>query len=368
MSSVESFLNETLGAAFIGFAFSCLVLGILLSQTAQYLSRYPNDKWINKALVAGILVLELGHQGLVSHSLYYYNILNFAKPTALSPFQTVVWSIIVQQTVGSVIGVIVKMCFAARVWRFSNNDIIVCGILVALNITELGLSIAFTCKGFQFDMFADLPQIKTLGSFALGCGALNDLLLAASLCFYLERMRSKQRRHYYNAHSLITMLSIYAVGTGMMTSAVGIATLLCYYFMPLNFIFIALFFVLSKLYGVSLLAALNTRQHIEPADQSNVLLQAPEGAADSLTSLPLRSIRRQGSYSRHHRVESSRTSSIRSKSLLRQMDLSTTRVDDQEPRMSSSLQIPQIPRVPKDAHSWGEDTEANISRFSHLTE
>ncbi|KAF5367320.1 hypothetical protein D9757_010097 [Collybiopsis confluens] len=58
------------------------LLGILLSQIAQYFSRYPKDKFINKAITPcyrftknSSSALELGHQVTVSHALYYYNIL-----------------------------------------------------------------------------------------------------------------------------------------------------------------------------------------------------------------------------------------------------------------------------------------------------
>ncbi|KAF9068563.1 hypothetical protein BDP27DRAFT_782891 [Rhodocollybia butyracea] len=310
MSEPAVFL--TLGAAFIGFAVSCLLLGIFISQIIQYLSRYPKDKLINKVLVAMILLLELGHQGLISHALFYYNISNFARPTVLSPSETVIWSIIVQQTVGSITGFIVKMCFAVRVWRFS-QDIIVSGILVVLNFTELALSIAYTFKSFQFDRLEALPNLKSLASFALGCGALTDWLLAASLCFYLHRLRIRENKHII-VHNIITTLSIYALSTGFITSAFGIATIICYHFMPANFIFIAIYFVLTKLYGISLLAALNTRRETEGGSvstfQNNSLAQTLENV-DSLTSLPLRSTRRNLHSRNHITSSSSRASSIR---------------------------------------------------------
>jgi len=210
------------------------------------------------------------------------------------------------------------------------------------------------------------------------------LLLAASLSFYLHRLRSKQHMYTEDADSLITKLSIYAVSTGMMTGAVGLATLLCYYLMPLNFIFIAVFFLLGKLYGVSLLAALNTRQHVETNStyrSNGHSQQIDETDLDSLTSLPLRNLKRPapGSYSRH-RVASSKASSIRtSRPSIRRIDqnLSSTQFESDlslEPGPSGSnlqlpiIRIPDMLTYPQNAQSWVDDAEANLSRFSHLTE
>ena len=52
-------IDATLGAVFIGFAVSCVVYGILLSQTASYFKNYPGDRPIYKYLVRVSSVLRL---------------------------------------------------------------------------------------------------------------------------------------------------------------------------------------------------------------------------------------------------------------------------------------------------------------------
>ena len=43
--------DSTLGAAFIGFFFSCVVFGMLTMQVFVYFQRFPRDRILYKALV-----------------------------------------------------------------------------------------------------------------------------------------------------------------------------------------------------------------------------------------------------------------------------------------------------------------------------
>ncbi len=48
-------VDSTLGAAFIGFGFSCLGYGFVLSQIVSYFTRYTADKAVYKFLVSDSL-------------------------------------------------------------------------------------------------------------------------------------------------------------------------------------------------------------------------------------------------------------------------------------------------------------------------
>lgn len=156
-------IDNTLGAILVGFAISCVVYGVLTTQIYTYFSRYPSDKAVYKFLVLLVLhvlfyhkslvdlfsrVLETAHQVIIGHIVYFYGVKSFADPTAiieatvtwyvlaipvfLRPLSICIRSFIVryrftfvsmlslhqmQQTIGSIVGVIVKTYFAMRVWR-----------------------------------------------------------------------------------------------------------------------------------------------------------------------------------------------------------------------------------------------------------
>ena len=64
MSSLIA-VDDTLGAALIGFAFSCVVFGVNTNQVFTYFQRYPGDRLAYKFLVRRLL-----HQsGLPAHPL-----------------------------------------------------------------------------------------------------------------------------------------------------------------------------------------------------------------------------------------------------------------------------------------------------------
>ncbi|KAL4259127.1 DUF6534 domain-containing protein [Pleurotus pulmonarius] len=250
--------DSTLGAAFIGFGFSCLGYGFVLSQIVSYFTRYTADKAVYKFLVVTIWVLETADQMLVGHFVYFYTISNFANPVALLK-GTVIWSVILQLTLGAVVGTVVKCCFILRVWRFSRHNKVAISCLVSFNFTQFALAIVYTIKAFKLGSLVNVGKLRTLGIVSLSFGLATDVMIAASLCYFLQ--------HYRTGHngtdSLVNALSVYAVNTGALTSAVSLSTLLLYWTMPENnFYFIAVYFSLSKLYAISFMATLNTRKII----------------------------------------------------------------------------------------------------------
>jgi len=250
-------VDETLGAAFIGFGVSCVVFGVNTNQVFTYFRRYPGDKAAYKFIVLLIWTLELIDQIFIGHAIYFYTITNYSQPLVLL-LDRVVWTLILQLTIGAIIGTIVRLCFAMRVWRFSQRNIPVTAAVVALTLAELGLAIAYTFRCFQNPFLAVLPNLKLLASLSLGAGVLTDIFTACALCYFLRKFRTGHKR----ADSLVNSLQIYAVNTGAFTAAISLLTLIFYDLRPRNLQFLAFYFILSKLYAISFLCTLNTRKVI----------------------------------------------------------------------------------------------------------
>lgn len=248
-------INNTLGAVLIGFAVACCVYGILVTQIFSYFLRYPFDRPVYKGLVLLILLLETVDQIFIGHVVYHYAISNFANVLALVQ-GSVTWSFILQQTVGAVVGCIVKTSFALRVWRFSERNIFITGIILLLTYGQLGLAITFTLKAFELSGVFQVVNLRVLGSTSLGVGVLTDMVTAISLCYFLNKLRTG----YHKSDTLVNSLVLYAINTGALTSAVSLSTLILYNIMPTNLVFVACFFILSKLYAISFMATLNTRR------------------------------------------------------------------------------------------------------------
>ncbi|KAJ7810784.1 hypothetical protein B0H14DRAFT_2378845, partial [Mycena olivaceomarginata] len=68
-------VDGTLGAAFVGFSFSCVAFGVITNQTYTYFQRYPADKIAYKLIVCSYLYLnQLIDQILIEHAVYFYTI------------------------------------------------------------------------------------------------------------------------------------------------------------------------------------------------------------------------------------------------------------------------------------------------------
>ncbi|KAJ7615921.1 hypothetical protein FB45DRAFT_934939 [Roridomyces roridus] len=251
-------ISNTLGAIFISFAFSSVVFGVNTTQVITYLQRYPEDRLVYKFLVATVWVLNCLDQALIGHSVYFYTIENFADPFVLVT-EPVIWTLIAQLTVGAVIGTIVRLCFAMRVWRFSQRNYFVTGAVIVLALGELGIAIVFTLRCFENPFISNLPRLKLLASFSLGTGVVADVFTAAALCFFLRRFRTGSNQR---ADNLVNTLTIYAINTGAFTATISLLTLIFYDRSPDTFQFIAFYFILSKLYPISFLCTLNTRKII----------------------------------------------------------------------------------------------------------
>ncbi|RDX54173.1 hypothetical protein OH76DRAFT_1479203 [Lentinus brumalis] len=256
-------LNATFGALFIGFGVSCVAFGVLSMQAYTYLRRYPLDVWWYKCLVGAIWVLELVDQAFIGHAVYFYVVSNWGMVTAL--LMAPVWSLVLQVAIGAAVGCIVKVCFGLRVWRFSKHNIPVTMLIMLGALAQLGSAFYFTVKAIDIKSLAQVGELKFIGSIALGLGMATDVVTAAALCWFLRHLKTG----FAKDDSIINKLTVYAINTGVISSAISLSTLILYDLMPTNFIFMAFYFVLSKVYANSFYAALNTRRSVRGVGTEN---------------------------------------------------------------------------------------------------
>ncbi|KAG5717469.1 hypothetical protein E4T56_gene8679, partial [Termitomyces sp. T112] len=189
MSSAGLSVDKTLGALFVGFSAACCVYGVLVSQVFSYFRRYFQDRWHLKLTVVAIFLLETADQVFIGHLVYHYTISNYAKPQSLQ-IASVTWSLILQLTIGAIVGTIVKASFGLRVWRFSGRNYWIAGVIMLLTFGQLGTAIAFTVKAFELPSIYAVYNLKGLGTVSLALGVATDVITAAALCFFLNRLRT----------------------------------------------------------------------------------------------------------------------------------------------------------------------------------
>ncbi|KAF8192167.1 hypothetical protein BJ912DRAFT_278783 [Pholiota molesta] len=254
MSMQSMSFHGTLGAASIGFYFSCVVFGVLTTQVVVYFQRFPNDRLAYKALVALLWSLEFIDQVFIGYSIYYYTVTYYARPQIFVSGK-IIFTLILQIVMGNLVGTIVKCCFAMRVWRFSKKNIAITGTILFLVLGECALAIVYSIRAFQFSLFEG-EKLQLIASLALAGGFLTDLIIAGSLCIFLRKLRTGHKK----ADTLVNTLTIYAINTGALTGAISLLTLILYNTLPTTLAYMSSYFTLGKLYAISFLATLNTRK------------------------------------------------------------------------------------------------------------
>ncbi|KIO09785.1 hypothetical protein M404DRAFT_290357 [Pisolithus tinctorius Marx 270] len=214
-------IPDGFGSALIGGLISAMLYGITTLQTYVYYMHYAEDAPTTKFLVAAIWILDTIHISFICHMLYYYLITNYGVPTSL---ERIVWS------------------FPASLLV---NVLVVCIVQCILT---------------QARFYAVAP--------ALAIVALVEVLITVSLCvlFYDGGSRSGFPR----SKRLFHTLTIYAINRCCLTLLVTVAEL-AVNLDQLNNWTIGLDFIIGKsVYANSLLASLNSREHLRSKDEGTL--------------------------------------------------------------------------------------------------
>ncbi|KAJ3887829.1 hypothetical protein GG344DRAFT_80352 [Lentinula edodes] len=208
MSPVES-LNNTMGAAYIGVLVAGFLLGLSCLQAYIYFSE-QNDTRTIRSLVGLVVLFDFVHQALISHTVYYYLILNYANPSALS---LAVWSLLAEVLFNGFTAFCVQSFLTWRIWRLSNSNIWVTGIVVSLVLAEFGCVVAFGIIALvRVSTFVELAaDLKELSVTVNALAAAGDVLIAGILTILLQKSKTGfQRQIRYNAEQIVYTNSLLA--------------------------------------------------------------------------------------------------------------------------------------------------------------
>ncbi|KII89434.1 hypothetical protein PLICRDRAFT_175611 [Plicaturopsis crispa FD-325 SS-3] len=259
-------LNSTLGAAFIGVVVASVLFGITNLQAYMYYHGYRRD-WIVYKIFVGILwALDTAHLSLISHAVYHYLVTGFGDVIGLA---VIVWSFKLQIAINVGIICIVQTLYLVRVWKLGSHRNKVIPAIVGLAVAggyAIGVVLAY--EVYQVHTFAELDRISwaVQASFAVSTGV--DLAIASSMLYYLRSSRSG----FAVTNSRIGTLINYTLSSGLATSTCSTAALVIYIIMPDNLIFMAIEFLLTKLYINSFLAMLNARKGISRKGEGSSVL------------------------------------------------------------------------------------------------
>ncbi|KAH9176664.1 hypothetical protein EDB89DRAFT_86589 [Lactarius sanguifluus] len=235
-SSVADIRN-TFGAAFVGLLVSTTLFGLTIVQTWIYFWHYwERDPKSLKFFVAFITVMDTLHTILCAYAVYWYLVLNFGNVESLA---SSMWALNIQVVISIFISAPVRLFYTRRVYIVSQSMLIPI-LIAALVVLGSSLGLLFTAKEFilkQFARFHSLTWIPKTG--------------------------------YARTDSTIISLMAYSINSGLLTSVLAGAMPISFAISPSSLIWLAFYWAMTKCYVNSLLAMLNSRDHIRDRSTDN---------------------------------------------------------------------------------------------------
>ncbi|KAF7342301.1 hypothetical protein MVEN_01818500 [Mycena venus] len=277
-------LDNTLGAVFLGVAVSCILFGVSSLQAYHYYHYYVNDSRLHKIAVGLLWVLDATHLSLTIASSYHYAINGFGRVAVLD---LIIWPIKLQIAINVVIILLVQSLYAYRVWLLGGYHHGVLGYIVAgvvLGGFGIGIVLSYeTCDPFITVSFSpandQIPCRYTVNHWSetgriawaveasFAASTTIDIIISVAMCYYLRKSKGKESR----LNSRISTLMQYTVSCGIFTSACSVSCLFTFLLMPNNLVFLALSYLLTRLYVNSFMAMMNARERVRRHDDSTFM-------------------------------------------------------------------------------------------------
>ncbi|EJD43229.1 hypothetical protein AURDEDRAFT_167645 [Auricularia subglabra TFB-10046 SS5] len=245
-------LDLTFGALQVGTSISMIFLGIATLQTWNYYRNFPDDPIVAKTTVVAVYLADLVHSLLLIHAVYIYTVKSSCNFAALAE---TVWSLDASVVIVGFIALVVQTYFCMRVLRITESrSLAACCWVLALARMAFTIALTVTIVKNGTLMVVQTHTFKWQVVCILCTGTASDIAIAASVCIGLLRRRSG----FTDTDRLVDRLVAYTIGSGLVTSIVAIAEVATYLAME-NFVWIAFFTIISKMFSNSLLASLNQR-------------------------------------------------------------------------------------------------------------
>ncbi|KAF8871771.1 hypothetical protein BD779DRAFT_440010 [Infundibulicybe gibba] len=271
-------LDRTLGVAFLGNIVAAVtrLYGIICIQAFIFLKRGSWKDIRPYCLTISVLwIMDTANLALTTHALYYYMISNYGDARALA---SPTWSLLAQLYMTCVSNLVVRYIFGRRAWSMTGQRILLTICILVPSLITFATGFAFGCIEWKIRKFTHFSNVSYLLYLSFGSGFVADGIIAVTLCAALWRSRTGFPR----TDSILKTLMLYTINTGLLTSFCTLACFVAYAARPQEFIFLAFYCILSKMYLNSLLAILNGQNHLHER-------AAATGAANIFTKQPVHS-------------------------------------------------------------------------------
>ncbi|OBZ66683.1 hypothetical protein A0H81_13092 [Grifola frondosa] len=190
---------------------------------------------------------------------------------------------------------LVRLVFVYRLWRLCKSTsrigfVVIVGVTVTIIFSLVDLTCSITLSA-QFFLIAhrkeQIAPSNLLFEMMFFSGMVADALLTVLLCMFLHGSRTGLRR----TDSVINILILYAIETGLFPSIIEGAGMIAFYLRPKDYIFVAFYVQTPNLYLIALVTSqvLNARDVVRRRIESPITVNftALESAPASASSTDL---------------------------------------------------------------------------------
>ncbi|KDQ52831.1 hypothetical protein JAAARDRAFT_39812 [Jaapia argillacea MUCL 33604] len=250
-----SVIDLTVGPNLFGTILNVFLHGVMWMQCVLYFTTFKSDKAGIRALVWFQIIAGTMNTGLIVDGLYTYTITNFGD---LAADQQQNWTVVAVPAMTALIGAVVQIFFARRVYILTSMQrlVAVIGVGIVLQFPA-GISIGVLC-GLDPN-FTDWGrwQIRFPTIAVLVLAAVVDFSITASLTWSLYRSKTG----FSGTDDIVTKLIRLTIQTGLLVAIFSVIDLILFLSSPWPFHELP-GFMLNKLSGIALLLTLNSRHEI----------------------------------------------------------------------------------------------------------
>ncbi|KAL5530986.1 hypothetical protein ACEPAG_3862 [Sanghuangporus baumii] len=289
LSSLHREINEILGEVFFAVMTDAILFGITNVQAFIYFQNSKTDPNYLKSMVGLLWIFDAIQFFMVADYGYTTLVANFTNLLVVGKVTwSICWPILLEDTGNFII----RLFYIRRIWisesllsmvrvplgdqsLVSDRNILLSITAMVLNFVTLGeallqatlshwlisgiaTALAFMAKLLHLQSFLEISTISWLMFTGLGSGLTADLWIAICVCYFLF----KDKTGFQRTDTMLRKLTVYIIGSGLLTSFATVACFISYATMPNNGVYVAIYSCISKLYFNALLATLNTRKRL----------------------------------------------------------------------------------------------------------
>ncbi|KAF8811246.1 hypothetical protein BYT27DRAFT_7184634 [Phlegmacium glaucopus] len=259
------------GPLLIGYLLKWGLFGVLSVQVYVYYLALSTDPFQRKALVYAVFAAELVQTILYSKMAFKEFAAGFGNFEAFD--QTgLLW--FAAPILSSIVGFVVQIFYAYRI-KLLSESYVVAVVVVLFAVVSLGGGIAEGVIAHMIPSFSsnvEVLQINIATGIWNGASAMCDIIIAASMTYYLSRWRT----NWKPTQRIIQRLTRLIVGTGTLTAAVAITNLVLFVLPGHQLTYQTSSAILGNLYSCTMMVVLNSRI---------VFSQKESGSSDLSSSL-----------------------------------------------------------------------------------